>query len=128
MDNKTYVKRIIAIILLTNILAILTLPLFFKEGIGWILGSLASAGNFLWLAHNVEQSLNLQPSKSKMKAVKGTYLRLFFLLVYAVLVLTFIKPNIVLLGLGLLAAQIAIYLFEFVSSLKKSKFFRGRNG
>ena len=128
MDNKEYIKRIITILLLTDIPAILCLPLFFKEGLGWILGSTASAANFLWLAHNIRQSLNLQPSKSKLKAVKGTYLRLLFLLVYSVLILTFIKPNIIFLGFGLLASQIVLYLFEFYTSLKKSKFFRGRNG
>ena len=128
MDNKAYVKRILTILLLTDIPAILILPLFFKEGMGWILGSLASAVNFLWLARNIKLSLNLQPSKSKLKAVKGTYLRLFFLLVYSVLILTFIKPNIIFLGFGLLASQIVLYLFELYTSLKKSKFFRGRNG
>lgn len=124
MDNKAYVKRIITIILLTNIPAILILSLFFKEGMGWILGSLASAVNFLWLAHNVKQSLSLQPTKSKLKAVKGTYLRLLFLLVYAILILSFIKPNLISLGLGLLAAQMVIYLNELAEYLKKSKFYK----
>ena len=128
MDNKTYIKRILSIILLTSLPVILILPLFFDEGMGWILGSLASAVNFWWLAHNVKQSLELQPTKSKLSAVKGTYLRLLFLLVYAVLILHFIKPNLVFFGLGLLAAQIVIYLVEFISAVKKSKFFRGKNG
>lgn len=128
MTNEAYVKRILVIILLTDIPAILILPLFFKEGMGWILGSIASAANFLWLAHNVKLSLELQPTKSKLNAVKGTYLRLLFLLVYAGLILSFIKPSIIFLGFGLLAAQIVIYLFEFISSFKRSKFFRGRNG
>lgn len=124
MNNKAYVKRIITIILLTNIPAIMTLLLVFKEGLGWILGSLASAINFYWLAFNVKASLELQPSKSKLKAVKGTYLRLIFLLVYSVLVLSFIKPNLVIFGLGLLAAQIVIYLNELADFLKKSKFYK----
>ena len=128
MDNKAYVKRILTIILLTNIPAILILPLFFKEGMGWILGSIASAVNFSWLAHNVKLSLELQPTKSKLNAVKGTYLRLLFLLVYAVLILQFLKPNLVIFGFGLLATQIVIYMFELISNLKKSKFFRGKDG
>jgi len=125
MDNKAYVKRIITIILLTNIPAVLTLLIVFKEGLGWILGSLASAVNFYWLALNVKASLELQPSKSKLKAVKGTYLRLIFLLIYSILVLSFIKPNLISFGLGLLAAQVVIYLNELAEYLKKSKFFRG---
>jgi hypothetical protein len=125
VENKKYVKRILVIILLTNIPAALTLPLFFREALGWILGSTASAINFIWLAHNVKMSLVLQPTKSKLNAVKGTYLRLLFLLIYSVLILNFVKPNIVSFGLSLLAVQMAIYLNEFVKNLKKSSFFRG---
>jgi hypothetical protein len=125
MENKRYVKRILVIILLTNIPAILTLPLFFREALGWILGSIASAINFIWLAHNVKMSLDLQPTKSKLNAVKGTYLRLLFLLIYSVLILNFVKPNIISFGLSLLAVQMVIYLNEFVKNLKKSRLFRG---
>ena len=125
MENEKYVKRILVIILLTNIPAILTLPLFFREALGWILGSIASTINFIWLAHNVKMSLDLQPTKSKLNAVKGTYLRLMFLLIYSVLILNFVKPNIVSFGLSLLAVQMVIYLNEFVKNLKKSSFFRG---
>ena len=125
MENKRYVKRILVIILLTNIPAILTLPLFFREALGWILGSIASAINFIWLAHNVKMSLDLQPTKSKLNAVKGTYLRLMFLLIYSVLILNFVKPNIISFGLSLLAVQMVIYLNEFVKNLKKSRLFRG---
>ena len=99
MENRKYVRRILFIILLTNILAVLTLPLFFREALGWILGSAASSVNFIWLAHNVKMSLSLQPTKSKLNAVKGTYLRLLFLLIYSALILNFIKPNIISFGL-----------------------------
>lgn len=125
MENKKYVNRILVIILLTNIPAILTLPLFFREALGWILGSIASTINFIWLAHNVKMSLDLQPTKSKLNAVKGTYLRLMFLLIYSVLILNFVKPNIISFGLSLLAVQMVIYLNEFVKNLKKSRLFRG---
>ncbi len=125
MENKRYVKRILVIILLTNIPAILTLPLFFREALGWILGSIASTINFIWLAHNVKMSLDLQPTKSKLNAVKGTYLRLMFLLIYSVLILNFVKPNIISFGLSLLAVQMVIYLNELVKNLKKSRLFRG---
>ena len=117
MDNRKYVNRLIVIILLTNIPAVLTLPMFFKVSIGWILGSIASASNLLWLAHNVGASLALAPGKSKLKAVKGTYLRLMSLLVYSILMMSLIKPNIISFGLGLLAGQIVIYLYEFLSRL-----------
>jgi len=103
------------IILLTNIPAALILPMFFKVGLGWILGSIASSINLFWLAYNVHGSLDLVPTKSRLSLVKGTYLRLLFLLVYSVLVLSFIKPNLVSFGFGLLAGQMVIYLYEFGS-------------
>ena len=117
-DNRKYVIRLIVIILLTNIPAVLTLPMFFKVSQGWILGSLASAGNLLWLAHNVNASLSLAPNKSRLKAVKGSYLRLLALLVYCILVMSLVKPNIISFGLGLLSGQMVIYLYEFYIRIK----------
>ena len=114
MDNTKYVARLFTIILLTNIPAALTLPLFFKVSLGWILGSVASALNLLWLAYNVSSSMSLSPNKSKLKAVKGTYLRLLALLVYSILIMSYVKPSIIGFGLGLLAGQIVIYLYEFI--------------
>lgn len=115
MDNRKYVTRLISIILLTNIPAVLTLPLFFKVSLGWILGSLASAGNLAWLAHNVNVSLKLAPGKSKLKAVKGAYLRWLALLFYSILIMSLLRPNLISFGLGLLAGQIVIYLYEITS-------------
>lgn len=119
MDNRKYVVRLITIILLTNIPAVLTLPLFFKVSLGWILGSLASAGNLIWLAHNVRTSLSLAPVKSRLTAVKGTYLRLLALFLYAILCMSLLRPNLISFGLGLLAGQIVIYLDEFTRRLMK---------
>jgi len=115
MNNRKYVTRLILIILLTNIPAALTLPMFFKVALGWMLGSFASSANLLWLAYNVRVSLVIAPTKSKLSIMKGTYLRLLFLLVYSILILSIIKPNLISFGFGLLAGQIVIYLYEFVS-------------
>jgi len=118
MKNKQYVRRLLTIILLTNIPAVLFLPMFFKVALGWILGATASSMNILWLAYNVNSSLDASPGKAKLKAVKGTYLRLFSLLIYSVVVLSFIKPNIISFGLGLLAGQMVIYLYELISRIR----------
>ncbi|MCF7868278.1 MAG: ATP synthase subunit I [Candidatus Cloacimonetes bacterium] len=102
--------------------------MFLGVSLGWILGALASAVNFYWLAKNVESSISQQPTKSKLNAIKGTYLRMAFLLIYSIIILTFVKPNVISFGLGLLAAQIVLYLRFLVENIEKSKFFRGRNG
>lgn len=125
MNNESYVKRIALIIILTNIAALLTLPWFFKDGISWILGASASLGNFLWLADNVKKSIDLVPTKSKLTAMKGAMLRMIALLFYAIIIVFLLKPNIILFGLGLLSAQIIIYLTEFVKFIKSNKIFRG---
>ncbi|MCF7883748.1 MAG: ATP synthase subunit I [Candidatus Cloacimonetes bacterium] len=127
-SNKLFVRKTLTLILLTEIPAILTLPLFLGVSLGWILGALASAVNFYWLAKNVESSISQQPTKSKLNAIKGTYLRMAFLLIYSIIILTFVKPNVISFGLGLLAAQIVLYLRFLVENIEKSKFFRGRNG
>ena len=111
--NKAFTKKILVLIQLTNIPAILCLPLFFKVCIGWILGTIASTINFIWLAHNVQSGLNKQFTKSKLNSIKGTYLRMLFLFAYSIIVFVLIKPNIVSFALGLLATQIILYLFIF---------------
>ena len=125
MENKRYIRKIVVIILLTNIIAIFGLLKFFHSGIGWILGSFGSLVNFVWLAKNVKQSMNVYGSKAKVKAVKGSIMRYMFLAVYSFVLLVFVKPNIVTFGFGLLAAQMAIYIDMIIENLKKNKYFRG---
>ena len=124
-DNKKYVKKIVLIILLTNILAILSLPWFFKQSISWIMGTIGSAGNFYWLAHNLERNLGNAPTKSRVNAAKGSLLRYAALTGYALTVFFIIKPNIIIFGAGLLSAQIVIYIVEIVRNLRNNKYFRG---
>jgi hypothetical protein len=124
-DNKKYVKKIVLIILLTNILAILSLPWFFKQSISWIMGTIGSAGNFYWLAHNLEKNIGLVPTKSRINAAKGSFLRYAALTGVALAVFFVLKPNIIIFGAGLLSAQIVIYIVEIVRNLRNNKYFRG---
>jgi len=124
-DNKKYVKKIVLIILLTNILAVLSLPWFFKQSISWIMGTLGSAGNFYWLAHNLEKNIGLVPTKSRINAAKGSLLRYAALTSFALAVFFVLKPNIIIFGAGLLSAQIVIYIVEIVRNLRNNKYFRG---
>ncbi|MBN1327307.1 MAG: ATP synthase subunit I [Candidatus Cloacimonetes bacterium] len=101
------------------------MPIIFRESLGWILGSLASALNFWWLAQNIKKCLDLFPAKAKELSLKGTYLRFVFLLVYSVLLIGIVKPNIFSFGLGLLSAQIVIYLHELITRFKDNRYFRG---
>ncbi len=125
IDNQKYIKRIVTIILLTNIPAILSLPWFWRDALSLMLGSFASIVNFLWLAQNIKKSLQYQITKTKLVAVKGSFLRMGALVAYSLLLLVLIKPNLIFFGLGLLSTQIVIYVYEFYKSIKKSKYFRG---
>ncbi len=127
MNNRAYVRKITTIISLTSAPAILTLPLFFKECLGWILGVIASLVNFLWLAYSIDKSLKQLSAKSKLSAVKGAYQRYLFLFLYSILILTFIRPNVITFGLGLLVGQAVIYINEIILNIKKSKYYRGQD-
>lgn len=124
-DNNKYINKILLIIILTNIPALLCLPWFFKQSISWILGSLGSAGNFYWLAYNLKKSIGLLPSKSRVNSVKGSLTRYAVLTVFALLAFFVVKPNIIIFGIGLLSAQIVIYIVEIVKNLGNNKNFRG---
>lgn len=125
MNKRKYLRRILLIIFLTNIIATLTLPLFFNDAIGWILGSFASIGVLLWMAHDIEKYMNLMPGNAKLKTTKSLYFRYLALIVYSVLIIRLVKPNIITFGLGLLASQIAIYFNEIYERLRRNKYFRG---
>ncbi len=125
MNKRKYLRRILLIIFLTNIIATLTLPLFFNDAIGWILGSFASIGVLLWMAHDIEKNMNLMPGDAKLKTTKSLFFRYLALIVYSVLIIRLVKPNIIIFGLGLLASQIAIYLNEIYEKLRRNKYFRG---
>ena len=124
-DNNKYIKKILLIILLTNILAILTLPWFFKQSISWILGSLGSGANFYWLAQNLKVSIGLMPTKSRVNSAKGSLMRYAALTIFALTIFFLVKPNIIIFGAGLLSAQIVIYIVEIVGNLRNNKYFRG---
>ncbi len=114
-----YTIKIVRIICLTNIPAILTLPWFFSESIGWILGSLGSIVRFLWLSIQVGLYIDNLPSKAKTGSIKGFYQRFLFVIGYSVIVMWLVKPNIIMFGVGLLASQIAIYINEIYSRIKR---------
>ncbi|MCL2063090.1 MAG: ATP synthase subunit I [Candidatus Cloacimonetes bacterium] len=130
MDNRQYVLTILKLILLTNLPALIFLSISFKSSIGWMLGSIASAVNFWLMARN---TLNLIPEAGKANVVrtaKGFVFRYLYLIVWSVLVLYFIKPELISYCLGLLSAQIVVFLYQFYHNLrygKLEKYFRGED-
>jgi len=105
-----YLIKILKIIAYTNVPIIILGYWILPQALGWFLGSLASAIRLIWLYDNVSKTLILSEKKAKIAAAKGYYLRFFSLIVYAVTVVYFIKPDIVMFGMGLLAGQLAIFI------------------
>ncbi len=122
---RQLVKQILAIIFLTDVLAALSLPLFFKQALGFLLGSIASIIYFLLLVRDTKQVLDVASGKAGVKALQTYYLKYVVLILYSIVVVKFLKPDILLFGIGLLSYQIAIYIHAGWHSLKNNKYFRG---
>lgn len=119
MNNDKLLRKIIIIIAISNIPVIITAPWFLEQSLGWIFGSMASAGRLIWLYYDLKKTVYLAENKAKIAASKGYYLRFLALIIYSVLVVLFLKPDIIIFGLGLLSAQIAIYLNTIIERYKK---------
>jgi len=130
MNNKKFMNRILLIIFLTNLPLLIIMPVLLKQVIGWILGSIASAINFYWMYRQVNQ-MNCNNEKESMKnAFLGFNVRYLFLLVWSVVIILLIKPNIILYGVGLLSAQMAIIINTAYETIKNSpwaKYYRGND-
>ncbi len=126
LDNpRKLVTQVIVIIFLTDVLAAMTLSLFFNEALGYILGSIGSVIYFLLLARDTRKILDSVSGKAGVQAFKTFYLKYVFLIVYSVVIVKFIRLNILTFGIGLLSSQIVIFISAGWDSLKNNKYFRG---
>jgi len=112
-ENKKFVFTILIIILLTNIPAIIMLIPDFKNSIGWIMGSVASAVNFWFLAHKTT-ALNPEAGRKSVAAImsKAFILRYAFLIVWSLFVMLYVRPNILAYCLGLFSAQFSLVIYH----------------
>ncbi|MCD4651613.1 MAG: hypothetical protein K8S56_07505 [Candidatus Cloacimonetes bacterium] len=125
-ETRSRIIRVIRIISLTLLLALLTLPINFPKAIGWICGAVAGIIYIVWLTRDTEQIVNIATVSGKTKAIKGFYLRLVFLIIWSVLVVYLIKPDILIYGVGLLSAQAVLFLDAFRFAGKENET-RGEN-
>ena len=119
MNNDKFIRKLLIMIAISNIPVIVTAPWFWGQSMGWIFGSIASGGRLVWLANDVKKTIYLSEKKAKIAASKGYYFRFLALIIYSVLIMVFIKPDIMVFGLGLLSAQIAIYVSVIMDKFKK---------
>ena len=123
MEINKYTKRIIKIIVLTNIPLVVSIFISNKEWVSfsYILGSLASAGNFFWHSYVVKNALSENEGATKLKVIKGFYLRYIVFVLYAVVITAVFRNriDIIWFGFGLLSAQISVYLDMVWGLIKK---------
>lgn len=118
MTTDKYIRNIIIVILLMDIPAVVLLYYFPKQSLGWILGSIGSIGNMIWLAKSVKKNLMQPEKKAQIGSLKNFYFRYPALILYSVAIVYFLKPNIMIFGLGLLSGQIAIYVYEIYQNTR----------
>lgn len=118
MKTDKYIKNLIVVILLMDIPALITLHYFPKQSLGWIFGSIGSIGNMIWLAISVKKNILQTEKKAQVGSLKSYYFRYPILILYSVLIVYLFKPNIIILGLGLLSGQMAIYIYEIYKNTR----------
>lgn len=70
----------------------------------------------------MKQSLDLDGGREKTFAIKSNTYRYLALVVYAILIVQFIRPDIIIFGAGLLSSQIVIFGYElYRRAVKKEK-------
>ena len=124
MENKKFIKTILIIICLTSLPFIIVLPKFFNQSLGWLLGAIGSTINFLWLAYDTLYKFSTEAIKAKIRSAKVFYFRYLVLVIYSVLIVWLIKPDILTFGLGLFAAQISIYIYYGFEQAKNIKWLK----
>jgi Na+/H+-translocating membrane pyrophosphatase len=115
----SYLKKILGIIALFDIIAVILYSYYPNQSLGFILGSIASAVNMVWLANSVRKNLLKQEKESQVSSLKSFYLRYPSIILYSVAIIYFVKVSIIFFGIGLLTGQIAIYLIELKNIIHK---------
>lgn len=82
----------------------------------------------LWLAWDLHLSLSRNIGKTGLGTVKGYYARTGFLIVYALVMVRWVKPDILTFGVGLLSFQMAVVIRQVVTLMKNSTYFRSTDG
>lgn len=118
---KKYLFRIFKLIFLTDILSLLLFTENYPIWLGYVLGSLASFGNFYFQAKNTEKLAGIAPSSAKANVFKNFYLRYLLLIIAVILILKFINVNIIALFVGLIAVQLAIGINQILENLFEKK-------
>jgi hypothetical protein len=124
MENKKFVVYLMAIICLTNVVALLFLPLLTKQMLSWICGSTLSLVNIWLMSLKIEKSLLMAEKKARLTAYKDFNIRYLVLIFVSVLAVKYLNLNIVIFGIGLLYGQIwilVLYLAGLSGDKKKQE-------
>jgi len=116
MKNKELIVLLMKLICLTNIIALLFLPLLPRQGVSWICGATLSLVNIWLISLKIEKSLYSGEKKARLTAYKDFNLRYIILIAASILAVKYLSLNILIFGVGLLSGQIwifVLYLFKY---------------
>jgi hypothetical protein len=110
MRNNKLLTWLMGIICLTNVIALLFLPLLTKGSVSWICGSTLSLLNLVLLARKLEHHLNIGEKQARLAGYKNFNIRYLVLIIMAVAAVKLLKLDIIIFGLGLLSGQIWLFV------------------
>ena len=119
--NKEFIVVLLRLISLTNIIALIFLPLMPRQGLSWICGAFLSLINVWLMSLKIETNLYSGENKAKLAAYKDFNFRYLILIAGSILAVKFLSLNIIIFGVGLLSGQIWIFILYLIRFPKDSE-------
>jgi len=121
LKNKEFIVVLLRLISLTNIIALIFLPLMPKQSLSWICGAFLSLINVWLMSLKIEKNLYSGENKAKLMAYKDFNFRYLILIAGSILAVKFLSLNIIIFGVGLLSGQIWIFILYLIRFPKDSE-------
>lgn len=121
LKNKEFIVVLLRLISLTNIVALIFLPLMPKQSLSWICGAFLSLINVWLMSRKIEKNLYSGGNKAKLAAYKDFNFRYLILIAGSILAVKYLKLNIIIFGVGLLSGQIWIFILYLTRFPKDSE-------
>ena len=121
LKNKEFIVVLLRLISLTNIIALIFLPLMPRQSLSWICGAFLSLINVWFMSLKIEKNLYSGENKAILMAYKDFNFRYLILIAGSILAVKFLSLNIIIFGVGLLSGQIWIFILYLIRFPKDSE-------
>lgn len=113
-SSQKLLTSLMAIICLTNVIALLFLPWLTRGSVSWICGSTLSLVNLWLMARKLHKHLMLSEKGAQLAGYKDFNLRFLILIILSVLAVKFLYLNILIFGAGLLSGQMWLFISTLI--------------